>query len=76
MVNKKCLARGIERNEEPEGIAKLTESRIALFGYWNFKIVEKIYKKLKMLYTVMLILNGGLGFDLMPDESFLPRSWT
>lgn len=45
MINKNCLTRDIEWNEESNDFAKLTETRVVSFGYWNFKIVEKINKK-------------------------------
>ena len=35
------LARGIQRNKEPEGVPKLTEPRAVVIGYRNLKIVEK-----------------------------------
>jgi len=82
MANKNCLARGIEWNEEPEGIAQLTEPCVVSFGYWNFKIVEKNYKKwqavlqhitinFKVHHTVILILTVGLGLDSMLDDKIL-----
>jgi len=66
MANKNCLARGIKRNEEPEGVAKLTEPHVVSLGYRNFKIVAKNDKKFQavlqhitiyfnMHYTVMFI---------------------
>ena len=57
----------------PKGAAKLTKSSVVSFGYRNCKIVEKMassascattyYNIFKMRYTVMLILNGGMGLD-------------
>jgi len=35
------LARGIQRNEEPEGVPKLAEPHVVAIGYRNLKIVEK-----------------------------------
>ena len=36
------LARGIPRNEEPEGIQKLTEPCVVAIGYRNLKMLEKL----------------------------------
>ena len=43
MANKNCLASGIGRIEESEGVAKLTEPHrpIDSFGFRTFKMVEK-----------------------------------
>jgi len=33
MASKSCLARGIERNHEPEGVAKLTRYVFGMFSH-------------------------------------------
>ena len=53
MANKNCLVRNIERNEEPEGVTKLTEPCVISFGHWNFKIVEKMTRCGKPCYNIL-----------------------